>query len=67
MNWTLLLWFCGTLVALRFVERWIHRHLQGTMLLLTGDSDIATVLYALPLLPGVILQRMYRKQEANHG
>jgi len=49
------LWLVVTLVLLLLVERWIHRHLQGVMLLLTGDLDVATVLYALPLLPGIIL------------
>jgi hypothetical protein len=58
VNWTLLTWFGISLVLLRFVERWIHRHLQGTMLLLIGDADMATILYALPLLPGVILHEV---------
>ncbi|HDQ72561.1 MAG TPA: hypothetical protein ENN19_10755 [Chloroflexi bacterium] len=47
-----------TLAALLLLERWIHRHLQGVMLLLTGDSEIAVVLYALPLLPGILLHEM---------
>jgi hypothetical protein len=55
MNWAPLLWLATTLTLLLVIERWIHRHLQGTMLLLTGDPDIATVLYALPLLPGILL------------
>jgi hypothetical protein len=61
MNWTPLLWLAATLVLLLLIERWIHRHLQGVMLLLTGDPDIAVVLYALPLLPGIILH------EASHA
>jgi hypothetical protein len=55
MDWTPLLWLATTLVLLLLIERWIHRHLQGVMLLLTGDPEIAVVLYAVPLLPGVIL------------
>lgn len=55
MNWVLLLWLATSLTLLLVIERWIHRHLQGTMLLLTGDPDIATMLYALPLLPGILL------------
>jgi hypothetical protein len=58
MNWTPLLWLTATLVLLLVIERWIHRHLQGTMLLLTGDSEIAVVLYALPLLPGIIVHEL---------
>lgn len=58
MNWTPLLWLAATLALLLLVERWIHRHLQGVMLLLTGDSEIAVALYALPLLPGIILHEL---------
>ncbi len=58
MNWTPLLWLAVTLALLLLVERWIHRHLQGVMLLLTGDSEIAVALYALPLLPGIILHEL---------
>ena len=47
-----------TLALLLVVERWIHRHLQGTMLLLAGDREIAVVLYALPLIPGVLLHEI---------
>lgn len=58
MNWTPLLWLAATLAILLLIERWIHRHLQGTMLLLTGDLEIAVMLYALPLLPGIILHEL---------
>jgi hypothetical protein len=55
MKWTPLLWLAVTLALLLLVERWIHRHLQGIMLLLTGDPHAAVLLYALPLLPGIII------------
>lgn len=58
MNWTPLLWLAATLALLLLIERWIHRHLQGVMLLLTGDPDIAVVLYALPLLPGIFVHEL---------
>jgi hypothetical protein len=58
MDWTSFLWFAAALVLLLLLERWIHRHLQGTMLLLTGDPDIAVWLYAIPLLPGVALHEI---------
>ena len=58
MNWIVLLWLAATLVLLLLVERWIHRHLQGVMLLLTGDPEVAVVLYALPLLPGIVLHEL---------
>lgn len=53
-----LLWFAAALVALLRLERWIHQHLQGVALLTVGDREVAVWLYALPLLPGVILHEM---------
>jgi len=53
-----LLWLAVTLALLLLVERWIHRHLQGAMLLLTGEAQIAVLLYALPLLPGIVLHEL---------
>ena len=39
-------------------DRWLHRHLQGVMLLITGDQEIALWLYAIVLLPGVLLHEI---------
>lgn len=39
-------------------DRWLHRHLQGLMYLLTGDKEIALWLYAIVLLPGVFLHEL---------
>jgi hypothetical protein len=58
MSWTPFLWLAVTLAVLLLLERWIHRHLQGTALLLTGDREVAVALYALPLLPGVIIHEL---------
>jgi hypothetical protein len=58
MDWTPLFWLAIALVLLLLTERWIHRHLQGIMLLLTGDTESAVTLYALPLLPGIILHEL---------
>lgn len=58
MTWTPLFWLAATLIVLLLIERWIHRHLQGVMLLITGDPEIAVVLYALPLLPGILLHEL---------
>jgi len=43
---------------LLWADRWLHQHLQGVMLLLTGDDDIALWLYAIVLLPGVALHEL---------
>lgn len=37
------------------MQRWVHTHLQGLALLLMGNAERATILYALVLLPGVFL------------
>ncbi len=43
---------------LLLADRWLHRHLQGLMLLITNDQEIALWLYALVLLPGVALHEL---------
>jgi hypothetical protein len=45
----------ATFIPLVFFERWIHQHIQGVALLATRHEDAAVLLYALPLLPGVML------------
>lgn len=46
------------LALLMFADRWLHRHLQGLMYLLTNDEEIALWLYALILFPGVLLHEL---------
>jgi len=58
MIWPAFAWFVAALVPLLLLERWIHRHLQGVALLLSGDPEVAVWLYALPLLPGVVLHEL---------
>jgi hypothetical protein len=58
MSWVPLLGMAVTLALLTLTERWIHRHLQGTMLLFAGDREIAVMLYALPLMPGILLHEV---------
>jgi hypothetical protein len=58
VSWIPLLGLAVTLALLVLTERWIHRHLQGTMLLLTGDREIAVMLYALPLMPGILFHEV---------
>jgi len=54
------LWLVLALLPLIFLERWIHRHLQGIWLLLVRDADLALILYSLLMLPGVLVH------EASH-
>jgi hypothetical protein len=58
VNWTPFLWLAATFLLLALVERWIHRHLQGVALLVAGDREVAVVLYAVPLFPGVVLHEL---------
>lgn len=53
-------WLLLTLAPLIFLERWVHRHIQGIWLLITRDPDTATILYSALFLPGVFLH------EASH-
>ncbi len=45
----------ATFIPLVLLERWIHQHIHGVALLATQHDDAAVLLYALPLLPGVML------------
>ncbi len=48
----------AVLGLLLLADRWLHQHLQGLMLLLTGDGEVALWLYALTLLPGVLIHEL---------
>lgn len=52
------LWFVCTLVLLTLVQRWVHQHLHGVAYLISGQADMALLLYSLPLLPGVALHEL---------
>lgn len=43
---------------LRYVEHWMHRHVQGLGLLLTNDGQAAVLVYYLLFLPGVALHEI---------
>jgi hypothetical protein len=53
-------WVLLTLPLLLMLQRWIHRHLHGLALLITGQQARAVIIYAIILLPGVFLH------EASH-
>ena len=52
------LWVTIALIILVLLQRWIHTHLHGLSLLLTGKSDRAVYLYAIILFPGVFLHEL---------
>ena len=53
-------WLLLILFPLVFLERWIHGHLQGVWLLIFRHDQIATSIYSIIMLPGVLLH------EASH-
>ncbi|MCL4871867.1 MAG: hypothetical protein KJ063_23150 [Anaerolineae bacterium] len=55
---TTLLWFLLSLPLVLLTQRWIHRHLHGVALLLTGKPGWALLLYSLILFPGVLLHEL---------
>ena len=55
MTYSPFIWVLVTLPILLLLERWIHRHLRGLALLITGRQDWSVYIYALVLLPGVFL------------
>ena len=50
-----LIWLVAVTLLMLLLKRWVHRHVQGVGLLLTGDPDFTFVLYSLLLLPGTFL------------
>jgi hypothetical protein len=42
-------------VPLIYMERWIHKHLQGLGLLISNDRETAVILYYFIMLPGVLV------------
>jgi len=46
------------LIALFFLQSALHRELQGVLLLITRNADIALALFTLLLLPGVLLHEI---------
>lgn len=57
-DWTALLWLAIAALALWLVQRQLHRHVQGLVLLLTGKPDLAALAHFLLLLPGVVVHEL---------
>ncbi len=53
-----LLWLSGVTLLMLLLKRWIHRHVQGVGLLLTGDSDRSFFVYSLLLFPGTVVHEL---------
>lgn len=55
---TAFLWLLGVLAGLWLLGVLLSRHIQGLILLLTGRANIATMIYDLLVLPGVVLHEL---------
>lgn len=53
-----LLWLLGTLVALAFLQRALHREIQAFFLILTRHPVVTQIIFALIFLPGVFLHEL---------
>jgi len=58
MQWTPLLWLAVALVVLWFVQRQVHSHIEGLVLVVTASNDAAALAHFLLLLPGVVVHEM---------
>jgi hypothetical protein len=52
--WPLLILFC----ALVFLTQWITKHIQGIGYLLSGDGQVALLVYFVLILPGVFVHEL---------
>jgi hypothetical protein len=53
-----LLWLLGVFAGLWLLGVLLSRHIQGLILLLTGRANLATMVYDLLVLPGVVLHEL---------
>ncbi|GAB4492975.1 MAG: hypothetical protein OHK0031_16000 [Anaerolineales bacterium] len=53
-----LLWLALMLAALTLLQRFLHREIQTVFLLLTRDTNITIILFALIFIPGVFLHEL---------
>lgn len=56
-------WQAGAVLVVLFllllwVKNWLGRHLQGVALLFSGDEQVATIIYYMLLLPGIVLHEL---------
>ncbi len=57
-DWTVLLWLAIAALALWLLQRQLHQHIQGLVLLLTGNDNAAALAHFLLLLPGIVVHEL---------
>jgi len=53
-----LAWMCAAALLMWLVQRQLHRHIQGLVLLLTGDDNLAALAHFILLFPGIVVHEM---------
>ncbi len=56
--WTIVLWTAAAAVAMWLLQEQLHRHIQGLVLLLTGDERAVAAVHFLLLLPGIVVHEL---------
>jgi len=56
--WTVVLWTAAALALMWLLQEQLHRHMQGLVLLLTGDDRVVAVVHFLLLLPGIVVHEL---------
>ena len=54
-DWTILAWTVAAALLMWLVQRQLHKHIQGLVLLVTGKEHLVPVAHFLLLLPGIVL------------
>jgi hypothetical protein len=54
-NWTILIWVVVAAVGVWLLQRWLHQHIHGLVLLLSGNDNLAIVVHFALLMPGVVV------------
>lgn len=58
LDWTILLWTVASALLMWLVQRQLHRHIQGLVLLLSGSDNLAAIVHFLLLLPGILVHEL---------
>jgi hypothetical protein len=53
-----LLWFASTLLFLILLSRWLNRHVQGVVLLVSNSADAAMYVSHIAFFPGIALHEL---------
>ena len=56
--WTIPLWTVAAAAVMWLLQQQLHRHIQGLVLLLTGDDRVVAATHFLLLLPGILVHEL---------